>query len=176
MKKLILIFSLISILGALIACGMLNSEGPDSEYLRIHIRANSNSEIDQNVKYAVKDAVVEAMIPLLAECQTKSEAESIISGNFSLIERAANNVLSRNGFNYTATARLAAEEFPTRDYNGFILEEGFYDALILDLGKGEGNNWWCVVYPPLCFLKANASGEDLVYKSKLVEIIKSIIG
>ena len=174
MKKTIITLCLILILGGLIAFGLLNnSSGQNSEYLRIHIRANSNSEIDQVVKYQVKDAVVEALIPILSSCQTKQEAEQTLQKNFSLIESVANNVLLKNGFSYKAKARLASEEFPTRSYDGLVLEQGFYDALILDLGTGEGNNWWCVVYPPLCFLKSNPTGQDVVYKSKLVEIIKS---
>ncbi len=162
------------ILGAFVAVGSINFENKNTEYLRIHIRANSDMEADQNVKYLVKDAVVDAMIPLLAQCETKSEAEHMISNNFSLIESTANKILSENGFSYRAKARLASEEFPTRDYDGFVLDQGFYDALILDLGSGAGNNWWCVVYPPLCFLKANPTGNEIVYKSKLVEIIRSI--
>ncbi len=174
MKKTVITLCLILILGGLIAFGLLNnSSGQNSEYLRIHIRANSNSEIDQAVKYQVKDAVVEALIPILSSCQTKQEAEQTLEKNFSLIESVANNVLLKNGFSYKAKARLASEEFPTRSYDGLVLEQGFYDALILDLGTGEGNNWWCVVYPPLCFLKSNPTGQDVVYKSKLVEIIKS---
>lgn len=174
MKKTAITLCLILILGGLIAFGLLNnSSGQNSEYLRIHIRANSNSEIDQAVKYQVKDAVVEALIPILSSCQTKQEAEQTLQKNFSLIESVANNVLLKNGFPYKAKARLASEEFPTRSYDGLVLEQGFYDALILDLGTGKGNNWWCVVYPPLCFLKSNPTGQDVVYKSKLVEIIKS---
>ncbi len=174
MKRIIITLCLVFILGGIIAFGILNlNQNSNSEYLRIHIRANSNAEIDQNIKYKVKDSVVEVMIPLLVECQTKQQAEIVISQNFTLIENTANRVLSANGFSYTAKARLANEEFPTRAYDGFVLEEGFYDALILDLGTGEGNNWWCVVYPPLCFLKNNATGNDIVYKSKIVEIIKS---
>ena len=174
MKKTIITLCLVLVLGGLIIFGLLsNPTNQNSEYLRIHIRANSNSEIDQAVKYQVKDAVVEALIPILSSCQTKQEAEQTLEENFSLIESVANNVLLKNGFSYKAKARLASEEFPTRSYDGLVLEQGFYDALILDLGTGEGNNWWCVVYPPLCFLKSNPTGQDVVYKSKLVEIIKS---
>lgn len=174
MKRVIITISLIIILAGIIGFGLVNNkENQNNEYLRIHIRANSNSEIDQSVKYEVKDAVVEAMIPILADCKTKKEAETTLTKNFPLIESVANSVLSKNGFSYKAKARLANEEFPTRSYDGVVLEKGFYDALILDLGSGEGNNWWCVVYPPLCFLKSSANGEEVVYKSKLIEIIKS---
>lgn len=174
MKKLFIIICII-ILGGILTMGVLNNRPTNSEYLRIHIRANSNSEIDQNIKYLVKDAVIKIMIPFLSDCKTKSEAEKTISSNFWLIEQTANSVLSANGFSYTASARLATEEFPTRAYDNLILEQGFYDALILDLGTGSGNNWWCVVYPPLCFLNSNPIGEEFIYRSKLVEIIKSVL-
>lgn len=174
MKKLAITIGLILVLGGIMIFGLTNkSESENSEYLRIHIRANSNSEIDQSVKYEVKDAVVETMIPLLSNCKTKHEAELVISNNFAKIEENANKILKKHGFSYNSKARLANEEFPTRSYDGVVLEQGFYDALILDLGSGEGNNWWCVVYPPLCFLQSNPTGENIVYKSKLVEIIKS---
>ena len=113
------------------------------------------------------------MIPLLSTCKTKQEAERIITNNFAKIEESANKILKKHGFSYVSSAKLANEEFPTRKYEDLVLEQGFYDALILDLGSGEGNNWWCVVYPPLCFLESNPTGENVVYKSKLVEIIKS---
>ena len=85
MKKIILIILFLT-LGGLMGCGLLNKNQETSEYLRIHIRANSNLEIDQNVKYLVKDAVVQVMIPFLSECETKSEAENTIKNNFNLIE------------------------------------------------------------------------------------------
>lgn len=172
MKRIIITACLILVLGAIVVFGLLNKPS-NQEYLRIHIRANSNSEVDQAVKYKVKDAVVEAMIPLISSCQTKDEAEQCLKQNFELIESVANNVLSSNGFTYSCKAKLACEEFPTRTYEDLTLEEGFYDALILELGSASGNNWWCVVYPPLCFLKSTATGQDAVYKSKLVEIIRN---
>lgn len=173
MKKIAITLGLVLVLGGIIIFGLTNKTETNSEYLRIHIRANSNSEIDQKVKYEVKDAVVETMIPLLSNCKTKEEAETVISNNFAKIEDSANKILKKRGFSYISKARLATEEFPTRSYDGVVLEQGFYDALILDLGTGEGNNWWCVVYPPLCFLQSNPTGKNVVYKSKLIEIIKS---
>lgn len=173
MKK-IFIFIIIIFLGGIITVGFLDNQ--TAEYLRIHIRANSNLEADQNIKYLVKDAIVKVMIPILAECETKEEAEVAVSNNLHLIEQTADIILLSNGFSYTSSAKLATEEFPTREYDDFVLEQGFYDALILNLGEGVGNNWWCVVYPPLCFLNSNATGEEIVYKSKLIEIIRSILG
>ncbi len=145
----------------------------ENEYLRIHIRANSNSAIDQEVKYKVKDEVVDSLIPLLADVRSKEDAFEILQQNLLFIENVANRVLEENGFLYTSTALLCEEEFPTRKYDNLVLESGYYDALILNLGMGEGDNWWCVVYPPLCFTSSENS-TNFVYISKILEIIRSI--
>ena len=142
-------------------------------YLRIHIRANSNNVVDQNVKYNVKERVVDYLTPLLAEGKTFDVAYQILQDNLSNIERVANEELGLNGFNYGCRAKLNEEYFPTRSYGEYILENGYYDALILELGTGTGDNWWCVVYPPLCFIGSEGSGtKNIKYKSKLVEIVE----
>ena len=171
MKKLIVFFSVFALIGILIFVGLTTNLDSNSEILRIHIRANSNLVIDQNVKYQVKDAVVSVMIPFLSECKTKEQAENEIKNNFGLIEETANKILAQNGFSYTSKAKLKNEEFPTRSYAGEVYEAGFYDALILELGEAKGDNWWCVVYPPLCFLQSN-NPRDVKYTSKIAEIVK----
>lgn len=145
----------------------------ETEYLRIHIRANSNSAEDQRVKYMVKDAVVEALIPILAEAQTKQQAEELVTKNFAYIEAVADKVLESEGFNYASSARLDNEEFPARAYDDITLPAGNYDAVIIDLGTGEGDNWWCLVYPAFCFTKTENS-TNYVYISKIWEIINSV--
>lgn len=142
----------------------------NAQYLRVHIRANSNSENDQAVKYKVRDAVVEFLTPTVAECETKEEAISAIEEKLPAIAQVADSVLRANGFFYGARASLRKEEFPTRVYENATLEAGVYDALILELGTGEGDNWWCVVYPPLCFTSGN---NNIIYRSKIAEIIRS---
>lgn len=143
-----------------------------ADYLRIHIRANSNSECDQLIKYDVKNAVVNALTPLLVDATTKDKAVKIIENNLPLIESVANAVLKHAGYNYSASACVCKEKFPTRQYDKLVLESGFYDALILNLGTGVGNNWWCVVYPPMCFVGGtNDNSNSVQYKSKLAEII-----
>lgn len=139
------------------------------DYLRVHIRANSNGEEDQEVKYLVRDAVVEYLTPTVAECFTKQEAMEKIKKNLNGVARIAEGVLRENGYAYGAAAEVKREEFPTRVYDGYTLEAGVYDSLIIRLGAGTGDNWWCVVYPPLCF--TGAAG-DVTYKSKILEIIR----
>ncbi len=142
-------------------------EPAGSEYLRIHIRANSNEEDEQAVKYRVRDGIVEYLTPLVANCPTKGEAMEGVRGRLSKISALATKILQENGFSYTATAKLTVENFPTRVYGEYILPAGAYSALIVNLGSGEGDNWWCVVYPPLCF----SGGANVIYKSKIKEII-----
>ena len=171
MKYLLLFISVCVITLILVFCG---NGGTQEEYFRIHIRANSNSEADQNVKYIVKDAVVDFLIPLLSDVETKDEAEDVMNANLDQIEEVADEVLLENGFTYKSSAYISFEEFPTREYDDLVLEEGYYDALILALGTGSGDNWWCVVYPPFCFLETKNS-ENYVYISKIWEIINNII-
>lgn len=173
MKYIISFLGIISLICILIFCPNNNNEKVNSEYLRIHIRANSNSEQDQEVKYKVKEGVVDALIPLICEAQTKDEATEIINKNMKYIEKVADEILKKEGFDYTSKGMVKNEEFPTRVYEDLILEEGYYDALILNLGSGKGDNWWCVVYPPLCFLSTNNS-TNYVYISKIWEIINSV--
>lgn len=177
MKK---VFILIAALAALfiainVFAGNEEEKEVNADYLRIHIRANSNSDADQSVKYEVKAAVVEALTPLVSGARSKEQAEEIISENLWLIVETSERVLRENGFYYGAKARLCDEQFPTRTYGDLTLESGVYDALIVDLGSGEGDNWWCVVFPPLCFV-ADGEGEDVTYKSLIVEWFEKLFG
>ena len=180
MKKLIVIGVLIAVITGLALFfagnggeGYSTDPNDASAYLRVHIRANSNSVEDQEVKYKVRDAVVEYLTPIVAECSTKEEAMQSINANLEGAARVADQTLKSYGYTYGARASLRQEEFPTRVYQDATLSAGVYDALILELGTGEGDNWWCVVYPPLCFGGGNCKIE---YKSKIAEIIKKFFG
>lgn len=172
MKYILITISCIAIALILGVSGLVEQES-QVQYLRIHIRANSNSEQDQSVKYKVKDNVVEALIPLLSQIESFEEAKCVISENFSMIEQVANQTLQDNGFSYTSSAKISNEYFPTRTYENITLEEGYYDALILNLGSGEGDNWWCIVFPAFCFTQTKKS-DNIVYISQIWEIIKSV--
>lgn len=175
MKKFIIAFVSLVVLIVGVVCVFSNKEKvSESHYLRIHVRANSNKAEDQRVKYSVKEAVVDYLTPLIAEGASFEQAYNVINIHLGDIENIADKVLLEHGFNYKSTARLNEEYFPTRSYAEYTLENGYYDALILELGTGEGNNWWCVVYPPLCFIGNEGTDvENLTYKSKILEIIKN---
>lgn len=176
MKYLLIICSVICIGLILGLSGLVNLTEvfQETQYLRIHIRANSNSDEDQSVKYKVKDEIVETLIPLLADVESFDEAKSIVSQNFGYIEEVANKTLLDNGFFYTSSASIKNEYFPTRSYDEITLEEGYYDALILNLGSGDGDNWWCIVFPAFCFTQTKKI-DNIEYISRIWEIIKSVI-
>lgn len=174
MKKFLVIIAIIAVLGATIFILNTNSSAEaETDYLRIHVRANSNEQIDQSVKYKVKDEVVKYITPYAAECKDKQTAMQIIGGILGDIEDVCNGVLRANGFSYSSKASIRSENFPTRVYGDLTLEEGVYDALIIELGTGKGDNWWCVVYPPLCF---TSSTTDVKYRSAILDIINKFFG
>ena len=169
MKKSCITLLLTSIIFLIILGFILPQNSTHTEYLRIHVRANSNNECDQAVKLKVKDAIVEYLVPVLSNCDTKLKAQKAVEDNLSDIVIVAKETLEKEGYFYGAKAGIKNEEFPTRVYNGLTLSSGYYDALIIELGSGEGDNWWCVVYPPLCF---TGTGE-IEYKSKIYQIVKN---
>ncbi len=186
MKKVCIIF-LLSIIISLTAVGfsgrlakngkdggryaLTNMLATENDYLRIHIRADSNDGEAQAVKYYVRDKIVEYLTPIVAECPTKAVAIEKVAEHLEKIAQTAESVLKEKGFPYGATAELTVERFPTRVYDGYTLSAGEYAALIIRLGSGAGDNWWCVVYPPLCFVAP--TGQNVVYKSKILEIIQN---
>ena len=168
MKKLCISLAVLSII-ILGFIAIFSGGKTNVEYLRIHIRADSNEEKDQQVKYLIKEKAVTFLTPYLININSKSEAERVITSLLPKIKEVCDKTLIDSGFNYRSTVKINNEKFPTRIYGDgkLILKEGFYDALIIELGSGKGDNWWCVVYPPLCFTDT----QNIVYKSKLLEII-----
>jgi stage II sporulation protein R len=142
--------------------------------VRIHIRANSNCEIDQRIKLEVRDEVIDFITPLIADCNNSSEVKNVLENNLQKIESISDSVLFEQNFDYVSRARISNEYFPSREYNGDVYPADYYDALIIELGSGKGDNWWCVAYPPLCFV-GEGDGE-IQYRSKLIDMINKFIG
>ena len=168
MRKFIVLF--FSILSVFLISGCSNNIS--NNYLRVHIRANSNSEEDQNIKYFVKDAVVEYLSPHMTECKSKEQVIDIINKENDNIIKLINKILLENDYDYGCSIEINNEFFPTRTYGELTLNADYYDALIIKLGTGEGDNWWCVMYPNLCFNEP----DNVVYKSKIMEIIQRLKG
>ena len=171
MKKFLIAVALVLVVAATAVIVNLKSTErveAHADYLRIHVRANSNSAEDQQVKYEVKDEVVKYITPYIKECVDKESATDVMKGLLPEIEKACDKALRERGYTYGARANIREEKFPTRVYGELTLEEGVYDALIVELGTGTGDNWWCVIYPPLCFTSASA---DVQYRSVIMDII-----
>jgi stage II sporulation protein R len=137
---------------------------------RLHIIANSNSAQDQAVKLMVRDAVVEYLTPLLTDVQERTQAEAVITENLPQLEALATAITTDYG--YAAAGEIGTFDFPAKRYGQIVLPAGEYQALRLVLGEGEGHNWWCVLFPPLCFVDecANLSvSEELKEQGTLLQ-------
>lgn len=122
------------------------------QVVRFHVLANSNSSEDQALKLLVKNAVLEYMSEPLARCETASEALEILDKNTDSIIHVARQVIEENGCSYFVTAGIEEVYFPVKSYGDVTFPAGMYTAYRIIIGEGEGNNWWCVLYPPLCFI------------------------
>lgn len=118
--------------------------------VRLHVLANSDSEEDQALKLRVRDRVLERATELLEQSADCQEAEALLRGNLLELENLAAEEIAAAGYDYPVTAELTDTTFPTREYDGFTLPAGEYLALRIVIGEGAGQNWWCVVFPPLC--------------------------
>ncbi len=167
MKKLIFVFVVIFVVvvGAL----FIPAKEVDYDYLRLHIRANSNTKIDQNVKYEIKDELVQFLTPHLCTIESKEKAVEVVKNYSNVMKSLCLNVLKEKGFDYSVNIKIANEYFPTRTYVNTTLESGYYDAVIVELGEAKGDNWWCVMYPPLCFVNKNENVKQIKYKSIICE-------
>ena len=119
--------------------------------LRFHVQANSDSAEDQALKLQVRDAVGGYMQEKMQNLRSKGECESYIAEKISEIERVAEQVVANAGFSYEVQAELTECEFPVTSYGRYTFPEGDYDALRVTIGAGRGQNWWCVMYPNMCF-------------------------
>ena len=117
--------------------------------VRLHVLANSDSEEDQALKLKVRDVVLERAA-ILEQSADRREAESRLRGELLELERIAAEEIAAEGYNYPVTVELENTDFPTKEYDGFTLPAGEYLALRVIIGEGQGQNWWCVVFPPLC--------------------------
>lgn len=132
------------------AAAMRTQEQLAEKVVRLHVLANSDSAEDQALKLQVRDAVLAHATELLEGTQGSRTAESLLRGNLLELERLAAEEIRANGYDYAVTAEVTVTDFPTREYDGFALPAGDYLALRIVIGEGAGQNWWCVVFPPLC--------------------------
>lgn len=172
MKKIIII--LLAVLSIVMVYNNFNkSENikiPDSA-IRFRVLANSNSPRDQKIKEDVRDKMQKELYTLLENSKSIKEARGLISDNMDNF----NNILSKEmeDKDYSYTIDYGMHEFPEKTYKGITYEAGEYESLLVTLGEGKGDNWWCVLFPPLCLMEAEETNTDEVeYKSFIKEIIE----
>lgn len=167
MKKFCVVMCFVFVCVQIFCCGCGYTNGED-KLLRIHVRADSDMPEAQAVKAAVVRAINCYLSSELSSAGSYDEAYSIVKARVSQLALIASEVLRRRGFGYSATATLSNEYFPARVYDGTVVESGYYDALIVRLGCGGGDNWWCVLYPQLCYTPT--ASDEVIYKSLFAEL------
>lgn len=126
-------------------------QGIAEKILRFHVLANSDSQKDQELKEMVRDAIGAKMANLLEGVESKEACEAIVLTQIEEIEQTAEEVIVQQGFDYTVAASIEQVDFPVKTYGSYTFPAGKYDALEVTIGEGEGHNWWCVMYPNMCF-------------------------
>ncbi len=162
------------ILILIVASVFIPEQKYNRDYLRLHIRANSNSEVDQRVKYEIKDLMINLLTPHLCNIESKDKAIEVVENFSPLLKSSCLETLEKRGFAYSVNIKIANEFFPTRTYVNTTLESGYYDAVIVELGESKGDNWWCVMYPPLCFVNKNENTNQIKYKSIIFDWLKKL--
>ena len=141
---------------------------PD-DAIRMRVIANSNSSYDPNIKMEVKNLLEIKMYNLLKNIKGSENAKKIINSNLKSIESDIQILLSNKNYDKSFNINFGKNYFPKKEYKSVIYEEGYYDSLVVTLGNGEGENWWCVLFPPLCLLEAKES-EKVEYKFFIQEL------
>lgn len=139
--------------------------------IRLHILADDNSETAQSIKLKVRDAILDECGDIFSSSGDIITAEENLTENIARIEEISNRVLIGNGVDYKATAELGNEDYPTREYEEFSLPAGNYKSLRVKLGEAKGNNWWCILFPPLC-TRASSDLTDSGINEKDTEVFK----
>lgn len=163
---LILLFSLYIFISSLSYTNKVSSN-LSSEVFRLHVIANSNSADDQNLKFLIRDNVINYMNKLCKNSSSKEETIEILNKHLEDFKTIANNTITQNGYSYKANVEVGNFEFPTKQYGDISFPAGYYDALKIKIGKAQGQNWWCVLYPSLCFIDVSTGIVPEESKKKL---------
>lgn len=145
--------------------------GIAGEIIRFHVIANSDSEADQALKLTVRDALVTALAPRLKSVSTLEEARAVITEQMTSLKELAEAVVQENGYDYPVTVALEECYFPLKIYGDYTFPPGYYEALRVKIGEAGGRNWWCVMFPPLCFVDETYSIVDEESGEKLKTLL-----
>ena len=171
-----IIFVIISVM---LSYGVYAYEGMThikEKIIRLHVLANSNTEEDQALKLKVRDSIIEATDREFEDVTSKDEGESIILDELGYIRDIAERTIREQGYSYDVTVSYGNYEFPRKQYDDIVLPAGRYDAVRVEIGRAEGNNWWCVMFPAMCFVNFGETGQsepvfDTDAENKLREVL-----
>lgn len=168
---------LLGLLCALVLGAWLNGEGQalSESVIRLHVIANSDSPEDQALKLAVRDRVLEQAEALYPQGATLEQARQALEGHLAVLEQAGRAVVEEWGEDYPVSAQMTQCWFPTKEYEQFALPAGQYTALRVVIGEGEGQNWWCVAFPPLCLGAASETVEEAAQAGNFTQAQASLI-
>ena len=203
LKRFLILIFLLFIYTIICAVSYVNavSSNIESSVFRLHVIANSDSKEDQDLKYIVRDNILTYINEISKNASTKEEVIEIARNNIDTIKQIAQETVYENGYNYSVNIKIGNFAFPTKQYGDISLPAGFYDALRVEIGSASGQNWWCVMFPPLCFvdissgvvpeeskevlqenlsyeeynlLSENQNNSDMNFKFKIVELFQNI--
>ncbi len=138
----------------------VDEESYKNKLIRFHVLANSDSPEDQELKLKVRDKVIDSMSEKFKESKSIEETRLIVSENMESMKQVALDEIKENGKDYDVEIKLEPYNFPTKSYGDFTLPAGEYEAVRVLIGKAKGQNWWCVMFPPLCFIDAKNATTD----------------
>ncbi|NRW81234.1 stage II sporulation protein R [Clostridium beijerinckii] len=131
---------------------VLNYDEVKDSLIRFHVIANSDNDDDQQLKLKVKNRVIDYLYPYLNSSQSLDESRKIIKDKMEEVKTLAQQVIKDNNYDYDVKVELSRENFPDKSYGNITLPQGNYEAFRIIIGSGQGRNWWCVMFPPLCFV------------------------
>lgn len=163
---------LLLLTGFILICfwGMLHQETDEltkADFIRFHVIANSDSYEDQELKLTVRDEVLKEVSPQLAEMENASESRSWLAENREKINDIAETVIRREGYDYEAQAEMGVRWIPEKNYGSLVFPAGNYEAFTISIGEARGENWWCVMFPPVCIIgEEPESNEEMAERFK----------
>lgn len=176
MKKVILV-----ILALVILFLVYNNEKVDATVvipegaIRVRVIANSNTIEDQSMKMKVKKYIEDNLSVLLVDVKDVDEARGVINDNIDSLKTNIDNIFMENDYNMTYDVNFGNNYFPLKEYKGVVYKEGAYESLVVTIGSGSGDNWWCVLFPPLCLLdKSDKNTSEVEYRSWVKEMLDRI--
>lgn len=170
MKRTIIIFIIIILIYLIIGNVVAENNIIPDDAIRVRVIANSNSEYDQKIKMKVKETLEYDMYNILSNTTKLEEARKKIEDNLNKVEKDIDKTLQENNYKLPFNVNFGLNYFPEKEFKGIKYKEGYYESVVVTLGEGLGDNWWCVLFPPLCLIEAEES-TDVEYTTMVKTIV-----